>query len=45
MLDLGAQVGLHTLMFSHRVGVEGRVIAVEPSPGDRRACDTISDWN
>src|SRR5204862_4150365 len=32
VLDIGAHVGLHTLMFSRRTGITGRVVAVEPSP-------------
>jgi FkbM family methyltransferase len=32
VLDIGAHVGLHTLMFSRRAGTSGRVLAIEPSP-------------
>jgi len=31
-LDVGAQLGLHTLVARHFVGAEGKVIAIEPQP-------------
>jgi len=36
VLDVGAHHGLHTLLSSKRVGLEGRVIAFEPSPRERK---------
>jgi FkbM family methyltransferase len=36
VLDIGAHHGLYTLLASKRVGREGRVIAFEPSPRERR---------
>ena len=36
VLDVGAHHGLYTLLASKRVGREGRVIAFEPSPRERR---------
>src|SRR4051794_38362035 len=36
VMDIGAHVGLHTLMFSRRVGPTGHVLAVEPSPANAR---------
>lgn len=35
-LDVGANVGFHTLLLSRRVGASGRVVAVEPAPGNLR---------
>jgi FkbM family methyltransferase len=35
-VDLGAHIGLFTLLAARRVGPEGRVFAFEPSPGTRR---------
>lgn len=32
VLDIGANVGAHTVMFSHLVGTSGRVLAFEPVP-------------
>jgi FkbM family methyltransferase len=45
VLDIGAHVGLHTLMFSRRVGVEGRVLAVEASPANAKLLHKHLDWN
>lgn len=36
VLDIGAHKGLHTLLFSRKVGRKGRVLAFEPSPRERR---------
>ena len=36
VLDIGAHHGMYTLLASKRVGREGRVIAFEPSPRERR---------
>jgi FkbM family methyltransferase len=36
VLDIGAHHGLYTLLASKRVGPEGRVLAFEPSPRERR---------
>jgi FkbM family methyltransferase len=36
VLDVGAHQGLYTLLASKRVGPNGRVIAFEPSPRERR---------
>ena len=32
MLDIGANIGLHTLIMSKAVGASGKVIALEPHP-------------
>lgn len=34
ILDVGANVGAHTVLFSHLAGKEGRVIAFEPVPAN-----------
>ncbi len=36
MFDVGANVGYYTLLASHRVGPDGRVIAFEPLPANVR---------
>src|SRR6266478_3566309 len=36
MLDIGAHHGLYTLLASKRVGADGKVVAFEPSPRERR---------
>ncbi len=36
VLDIGAHHGYYTLLFSRKVGVEGRVVAFEPSPRERQ---------
>lgn len=33
VIDIGANIGLHSLSFSRRIGPHGKVIAVEASPG------------
>jgi len=45
VLDVGAHIGLHTLMFSRRVGPTGYVIAVEPSPANARLLRSHLKWN
>jgi FkbM family methyltransferase len=35
VVDVGANVGVHTLLMSRRVGVAGNVVAVEPHPAIR----------
>ena len=45
VIDVGAHVGLHTLMFSRRVGAAGRVIAVEPSPANADLLRRHLVWN
>ena len=45
VVDVGAHVGLHTLMFSRRVGKTGRVIAVEPSPSSSGLLRCHLAWN
>jgi FkbM family methyltransferase len=45
VLDVGAHVGLHTLMFSQHAGVEGRVLAVEASPANAGLLRKHLDWN
>lgn len=32
VIDIGANIGTHTIEFAHRVGDQGRVIAFEPQP-------------
>jgi FkbM family methyltransferase len=34
VIDIGAHVGLYSLIAAHRVGATGMVIAVEPNPGN-----------
>jgi FkbM family methyltransferase len=41
VLDVGAHVGSYTLRYSRMVGYEGRVLAFEPEPSNRR----ILRWN
>jgi FkbM family methyltransferase len=36
VLDIGAHRGFHTLAFSKKVGTLGHVVAIEPSPSDRK---------
>src|ERR1035441_2630608 len=36
-VDVGANVGMHSLLASHRVGANGRVVAIEPNPTTFRA--------
>jgi len=45
VVDVGAHVGLHTLMFSRRVGAAGRVVAVEPSPASVGLLRRHLNWN
>ena len=45
VVDVGAHVGLHTLMFSRRVGSAGKVVAVEASPSNARLLKSHIDWN
>jgi FkbM family methyltransferase len=45
VLDLGAHVGLHTLLFSRLVGAAGTVRAVEPSPANARLLRQHLIWN
>jgi FkbM family methyltransferase len=45
VIDVGAHVGLHALMFSRRVGPMGRVLAVEPSPASARLLRQHIAWN
>jgi FkbM family methyltransferase len=45
VLDIGAHVGLHTLMFSRRVGPTGQVLAIEPSPANARLLRSHIMWN
>jgi FkbM family methyltransferase len=45
VVDVGAHVGLHTLMFSSRVGPTGRVLAVEPSPANACLLRSHITWN
>jgi hypothetical protein len=34
VIDVGAHMGLYAMAFGHRVGPEGRVLAVEPDPAN-----------
>ena len=36
VFDLGAHIGLYTVLMARHVGEEGRVLAFEPTPGTRR---------
>ena len=45
VLDIGANRGRYTLMASRRVGVHGRVVAVEPDPRMTRRVSSIIDRN
>lgn len=36
VIDVGANIGYHTLLLSRRVGAAGKVVAVEPVPGNLR---------
>jgi FkbM family methyltransferase len=45
VIDIGAHVGLHTLMFSRRVGPMGQVLAVEPSPASACLLRSHIMWN
>jgi FkbM family methyltransferase len=45
VLDVGAHVGLHTLMFSRRAGIDGHVLAVEASPANLGLLRKHLDWN
>lgn len=43
--DIGANVGMYSTLFSERVGVDGRVIAFEPSPINRdKLIDAINGF-
>ena len=44
-VDVGANIGLHTLAMSAAVGREGRVLAVEPDPSNLRLCQRNLDFN
>jgi FkbM family methyltransferase len=44
-IDLGANIGCHTLLYSHIVGPEGRVIAVEAVPATARRLRKSLDHN
>ncbi|MGA7326115.1 MAG: FkbM family methyltransferase [Rhodomicrobium sp.] len=45
VLDIGAHVGLHTLRFGQRVGADGCVLAVEPSPANAAQLRKHLEWN
>lgn len=45
VIDVGAHVGLHTLMFSQRVGPTGHVLAIEPSPANAQFLRSHIVWN
>ena len=45
VFDIGANVGIYTLLFSDRVGSSGRVIAFEPSPRNIRYLRRHVDLN
>jgi FkbM family methyltransferase len=45
VIDVGAHVGLHTLLFSSLVGAAGRVLAVEPSPANASLLRRHLVWN
>ena len=43
--NVGANVGVYTLQLANWVGATGRVVAVEPNPGARRALERHIAWN
>jgi len=43
--DLGAHVGFFTLLASHLVGDEGRVVAFEPNPENVKYLNKHIEWN
>lgn len=45
VVDVGAHVGLHTIMFARAVGGQGQVIAVEPSPANAGLLRSHLNWN
>jgi FkbM family methyltransferase len=45
VIDVGAHIGLHTLMFSRHVGALGQVLAVEPSPANASLLRRHLAWN
>jgi FkbM family methyltransferase len=45
VVDIGAHVGLHTLLFSESVGTTGRVIAIEASPATATVLRSHIAWN
>ncbi len=45
VIDIGAHVGLQSLMFAHAVGPHGSVISVEPSPASAGLLRSHLAWN
>ena len=45
VLDIGAHVGIYTLLAANRVGSAGKVIAVEPNPENLRLLDDNVRYN
>ena len=45
VLDIGAHVGIYTLLAARRAGPEGKVIAVEPDPDNLRLLDDNVRYN
>ncbi len=43
--DLGAHVGFFTLLASHFVGDQGRVVAIEPNPDSIKCLKKHIEWN
>ncbi|MEB3310423.1 MAG: FkbM family methyltransferase [Snowella sp.] len=41
--DIGANIGLYTQQFLDKVGINGQVIAIEPSPKSAQLCREISE--
>ncbi len=42
--DIGANIGLYTQKFLDKVGTNGQVIAIEPSPKSAQLCREISEY-
>ena len=45
MLEIGANVGYYSIMYSHLVGSQGKVLAVEASPRTHELLSTSLEFN